>query len=335
MFIVVLHFQKNACALNFLFRIDPKFVSSYANECLHELALKDSSIILQRRYNGESIQFQIEIGNINDVFFRYFCKFFLKSKLTFLGIGGMNRRTADVFSPGYATLFKLDKEDLEEVVKEYPEAQIALQKKADEVMREKKEGTGGGGSNGKQGDTNSQDPKNRDQKEGKEQNDKTKVNDEQEDTGHKECNVTKSKKEQRKVNNQETFDNQWPNRTDSNLFNKNLEENENTGMEHKIGNEISTPKIKRRSFTLPEFEIHKSPENVSKGFNSNAELFKFTNSNIPIEVKRYKESNVEHGFNPLHELQSVEAKDAGPHSTVHNFGEKGTEVPHDDKVVIG
>ena len=242
----------------------------------------------------------------------------------------MNRRTADVFSPGYATLFKLDKEDLEEVVKEYPEAQIALQKKADEVMREKKEGTGGGGSNGKQGGTNSQDPKNRDQKEGKEQNDQTKVNDEQEDTGHKECNVTKSKKEQRKVNNQETFDNQWPNRTDSNLFNKNLDENENTGLEHKVGNKISTPKMKRRSFTLPEFERHKSPKNVNKGFNSNAELFKFTNSNVPIEVKRYKESNVDHGFNPLHELQSVKAKDAGPHSTVHNFGEKGSEVPHHD-----
>ena len=49
----------------------------------------------------------------------------------------MNRRTADVYSPGYATLFKLDKEDLEEVVKEYPEAEQALKDKAAEILREK------------------------------------------------------------------------------------------------------------------------------------------------------------------------------------------------------
>ena len=49
----------------------------------------------------------------------------------------MNRRTADVYSPGYATLFKLDKEDLEEVVKEYPEAEQALKEKAAEILREK------------------------------------------------------------------------------------------------------------------------------------------------------------------------------------------------------
>ena len=73
---------------------------------------------------------------------------FDKNILCCSGIGGMNRRTADVFSPGYATLFKLDKEDLEEVVAEYPEAQVALQNKADEIMREKGGGGGDGGGGG-------------------------------------------------------------------------------------------------------------------------------------------------------------------------------------------
>ena len=50
------------------------------------------------------------------------------SSLLSVGVG--NRRTADVYSPGYANLFLLDKKTLQEVVVNYPDAQESLKKKA-------------------------------------------------------------------------------------------------------------------------------------------------------------------------------------------------------------
>ena len=55
-------------------------------------------------------------------------------EISLLAIGGGNRRTANIYSPGYTTLFILLKNDLNEVVKNYPEAQKILQKKAIKML---------------------------------------------------------------------------------------------------------------------------------------------------------------------------------------------------------
>jgi len=47
-----------------------------------------------------------------------------------LGVGGMNRRTADVISRGFTNVFVLQKDDLEEVLKDYPDAKRILNARA-------------------------------------------------------------------------------------------------------------------------------------------------------------------------------------------------------------
>jgi len=47
-----------------------------------------------------------------------------------LALAGGNRRTADVRSKGYSQLFLLSKADFEEAMREYPDVQKMLRKKA-------------------------------------------------------------------------------------------------------------------------------------------------------------------------------------------------------------
>ncbi|VIO95331.1 Uncharacterized protein BM_BM3873 [Brugia malayi] len=56
-------------------------------------------------------------------------------EISLLAIGGNNRRTANIRSKGYSTLFVLSKEDLNDVIKDYPDAQQLLRKKAREMLK--------------------------------------------------------------------------------------------------------------------------------------------------------------------------------------------------------
>jgi CRP-like cAMP-binding protein len=52
-----------------------------------------------------------------------------------LAIGGNNRRTANIRSKGYSTLFVLSKEDLNDVIRDYPDAQQLLKRKARKMLK--------------------------------------------------------------------------------------------------------------------------------------------------------------------------------------------------------
>ena len=57
-------------------------------------------------------------------------------EIALLGVGGMNKRTADVISKGFSNLFVLQKDDLELVLKDYPDAKQILNARACRLMKE-------------------------------------------------------------------------------------------------------------------------------------------------------------------------------------------------------
>ena len=59
-------------------------------------------------------------------------------EISLLAIGGGNRRTANIYSPGYTTLFALYKQDFNEVLQNYPSAQSLLRKKAKKMLNKDK-----------------------------------------------------------------------------------------------------------------------------------------------------------------------------------------------------
>ncbi|CAL8070629.1 unnamed protein product [Orchesella dallaii] len=58
-------------------------------------------------------------------------------EIALLGIGGMNKRTADVRAAGFVNLFVLSKADLNAAIRDYPEAQEEMRRKAKKLMKEK------------------------------------------------------------------------------------------------------------------------------------------------------------------------------------------------------
>jgi len=57
-------------------------------------------------------------------------------EIALLGVGGMNKRTADVISEGFSNLYVLKKRDLESVLRDYPDARRILGARARRLMRE-------------------------------------------------------------------------------------------------------------------------------------------------------------------------------------------------------
>ena len=57
-------------------------------------------------------------------------------EIALLGVDGMNKRTADVVSKGFSNLFVLQKDDLELVLKDYPDAKQILNARARRLMKE-------------------------------------------------------------------------------------------------------------------------------------------------------------------------------------------------------
>lgn len=59
-------------------------------------------------------------------------------EISLLAIGGNNRRTASIRAKGYCTLFVLAKEDLNDVIRYYPQAQALLKRKAAQILKNDK-----------------------------------------------------------------------------------------------------------------------------------------------------------------------------------------------------
>ncbi|KHN86503.1 Cyclic nucleotide-gated cation channel beta-1 [Toxocara canis] len=77
---------------------------------------------------------QVVGGDHNEKVFAELTEGSVFGEISLLAIGGNNRRTANIRSKGYATLFVLSKEDLNDVIKDYPEAQQLLRRKARHVF---------------------------------------------------------------------------------------------------------------------------------------------------------------------------------------------------------
>ncbi|KAK0393115.1 hypothetical protein QR680_000062 [Steinernema hermaphroditum] len=79
-------------------------------------------------------------GERNEILFATLKEGSVFGEISLLAIDGNNRRTANIRSKGYSTLFSLSKEDLNDVMKDYPEAQQLLHRKAQELLsKDKKE----------------------------------------------------------------------------------------------------------------------------------------------------------------------------------------------------
>ncbi|CAB3408502.1 unnamed protein product [Caenorhabditis bovis] len=86
---------------------------------------------------------QVVGGERNETVFAELGQGAVFGEISLLAIGGNNRRTASIRSKGYSTLFVLAKEDLNDVIRYYPQAQALLKRKAAQMLKnDKKSDTG-------------------------------------------------------------------------------------------------------------------------------------------------------------------------------------------------
>ncbi|ULU12261.1 hypothetical protein L3Y34_015526 [Caenorhabditis briggsae] len=81
---------------------------------------------------------QVVGGDHNEKVFTELSQGAVFGEISLLAIGGNNRRTASIRAKGYCTLFVLAKEDLNDVIRYYPQAQAILKRKAAAMLKNDK-----------------------------------------------------------------------------------------------------------------------------------------------------------------------------------------------------
>ncbi|EFP12601.1 CRE-TAX-2 protein [Caenorhabditis remanei] len=81
---------------------------------------------------------QVVGGDHNEKVFAELMQGAVFGEISLLAIGGNNRRTASIRAKGYCTLFVLAKEDLNDVIRYYPQAQAILRRKAAAMLKNDK-----------------------------------------------------------------------------------------------------------------------------------------------------------------------------------------------------
>lgn len=74
-------------------------------------------------------------GENNEIVFDTLTEGSVFGEISLLAIDGNNRRTANIRSKGYSTLFVLSKEDLNDVIKDYPNAEQLMKLKAHKLLK--------------------------------------------------------------------------------------------------------------------------------------------------------------------------------------------------------